>query len=156
MMSSRLSQLSSFPKFKDEHTMPFTKGPSDDLSHLRGMAYGWGKVVSRRAYGDEGPGLDIDFDSIESLAVEIGQAVIKGAIEETLKTQLKLLGDHQPCPACARACPMDTASRTIQGRGGPIEYLEPVAHCPACRRDFFPAPPELAARLAQLLASDPG
>jgi hypothetical protein len=155
MVSSRLSQLCSFPKFKDEHTMPFTKGQSDDLSNLRDMAYGWGKVVSRRAYGDEGPGLDIDFDSIESLAVDMGQAVIRGAIEEVLRSQLKLLGDHQPCPACARACSVSTESRTIQGRGGTIQYDEPVCHCPACRRDFFPSPPELAARLAQLLASDP-
>jgi hypothetical protein len=95
MVSSRLSQLSSFSKFKDEHTMPFTKSQSHDLSNLRDMAYGWGRVVSRRAYGDEGPGLDIDFDSIESLAVDMGQAVIRGAIEEVLRSQLKLLGDHQ-------------------------------------------------------------
>jgi hypothetical protein len=154
-MSSRLSQPSSFPKFKDEHTMPFTKGQPEDLSQLRDMAYGWGKVVSRRAYGDEGPGLDIDYDSIESLAVDIGQAVIKGAIEEVLKAQLKLLGDHQPCPACAQPCHVTTTSRTIQGRGGTIQYDEPVCHCPACRRDFFPSPPELAARLARLLSQDP-
>ena len=141
--------------FKDEHTMPFTKSQTDDPSDLRDMAYGWGKVVSRRAYGDDGPGLDIDFDSIESLALDIGQAVIQGAIEETLKTQLKLLGDHQACPGCARACPVKIASRTIQVRGGPIEYDEPVCHCPACRRDFFPSPPEFAARLAQRLAGDP-
>jgi hypothetical protein len=132
--------------------MPFTKGQSEDLSTLREMAYGWGKVASRRAYGDEGPGLDIDFDSIETMAVDIGQAVIKGAIEETLKTQLKLLGDYQPCPECSRACPMATEPRTIQVRGGTIQYDEPICHCPACRRDFFPSPPELAARLAQLLS----
>jgi hypothetical protein len=154
-MSSRLFQFHSFPKFKDEHTMPFTKGHSDDLPELRDMAYGWGKVVARRAYGEEGPGLDIDFDSIESLAVDMGQAVIKGAIEEVLRTQLKLLGDHQPCPECARACGVKTRSRAIQGRGGTIQYHEPVCHCPACRRDFFPSPPELAARLARLLSGDP-
>jgi hypothetical protein len=154
-MSTPLFQFAPFLKFKDEHTMPFTKGQPEDLSKLRDMAYGWGKVASRRAYGDEGPGLDIDFDSIESMAVEMGQAVIKGAIEETLKAQLKFLGDHQPCPKCAKACPVDTVSRTIQVRGGPVEYNEPVCHCPACRRDFFPSPPELAARLAQLLASNP-
>ena len=135
--------------------MPFTKGQPEDLSNLRDMAYGWGKIVCRRAFGDEGPGLDIDFDSIESLAVDIGQAVIKGAIEETLKTQLKILGDCQPCPQCARACPLDTESRTIQVRGGTIEYAEPLCHCPACRRDFFPSAAELAARLAQLLSDDP-
>ena len=155
-MSRSLWYFASSPKFKDEHTLPFTQGQPEELSHLRNLAYGWGKVVSRRAYGEEGPGLEIDFDSIESLAVEMGQAVIRGAIEEALRTQLKLLGDHQPCPECARACPVDTASRTIQVRGGTIQYNEPVGHCPACRRDFFPSPPELAARLAQLLSGDPG
>ncbi|MBV8383149.1 MAG: hypothetical protein JOZ63_11110 [Planctomycetaceae bacterium] len=136
--------------------MPFTKAQPEDLSQLRDLAYGWGTVVSRRAYGEEGPGLALDFDAIETLAVTVGQAVIQGAIEETLKTQCKLLGDHQPCPACARDCPVDTASRTLQVRGATITYHEPVGHCPACRRDFFPSAPQLAARLAQLLASDPG
>jgi hypothetical protein len=135
--------------------MPFTRGQSDDSSRLRDMAYGWGKIVSRRAYGDQGPGLDLDYESIESMAVEVGQAVIKGTIEEILKNQLQLLGDHQPCPQCARDCAVKTKSRTIQGRGGTIQYDEPVCSCPACRRDFFPSPPDLAARLAQLLARDP-
>ena len=134
--------------------MPFTRAQPEDSSHLRDMAYGWGKIVSRRAYGDEGPGLDIDFESIETMAVDIGQAVVRGAIEEALKTQLKLLGDHQPCPECSRACPVVTGTRTIQVRGGTIHYDEPVCHCPACRRDFFPAPPELEARLARLFADD--
>ena len=134
--------------------MPFTKAQPDESFKLRDMAYGWGKIASRRAYGDEGPGLDIDFDSIESLAVDVGQAVVRGAIEEILKTQVKCLGDHQPCPECSRACPVDKKSRSIQVRGATIEYDEPVCHCPACRRDFFPAPPELEARLARIFADD--
>jgi len=153
-MSSRLFQFVLILKFKDELKMPFTKGQAEDLPNLRDMAYGWGKVVSRRAFGDEGPGLDIDFDSIESLAVDMGQQVIKRTVEEALKTQLKLLGDHQPCPECSRACPVDTAPRTIQIRCGTIEYNEPVCYCPACRRDFFPSPPELEARLTRLLSGD--
>ncbi len=136
--------------------MPFTKGQSDDLSPLRDLAYGWGKIVSRRAYGEEGPGLDLDFDSIESLAVDMGQAVIQGTIEEVLRIQFQRLGDHQPCPGCGQGCPVGKAPRTIQVRNGTVHYDEPVCHCPACRRDFFPSPPEFAARLAQLLASDPG
>ncbi len=132
--------------------MPFTKAAPEDLSKLSDLAYGWGKTVSRRAFGDEGPGLDIDFDSMETLAVEISQSLLKGTIEEMLRSQLKLLGDHQPCPECQRASPLKTKRRTIQVRGGTIEYEEPVCHCPACRRDFFPSTPELAARLAQLLA----
>ena len=43
--------------------MPFTKAQLEDSSELRDMAYGWGKIVSRRAYGEEGPGLDVDFDN---------------------------------------------------------------------------------------------
>ncbi len=153
-MSIGVSQIPFCPKFKDEHTMPFTKARSEDSSDLRDMAYGWGEIVSRRAYGDEGPGLDLDFDSIESMAVDVGQAVVRGAIEEALKTQLKLLGDHQPCPRCARHSPVVTVPRTVQVRGGTISYDEPVGRCPACRRDFFPSPPELAARLARLFADD--
>jgi hypothetical protein len=135
-MSSRLSHFPPFPKFKDELIMPFTKGQSDDLCELRDTAYGWGKIVVRRAYGDEGPGLDLDFDSIESLAVDMGQAVIRGTLEEILKAQFKRLGGHQPCPGCARACPVDKVPRAIQVRHGTIQYDEPVCHCPACRRDF--------------------
>src|SRR4030088_155388 len=111
-MSSRLSQFASFPKFKDEHAMPFRKAPQPDLSEIRDTAYGWGKIVVRRAYGDEGPGLDLDFDSIESLAVDMGQAVIRGTVEEILKTQFSRLGDPQPCPKCQRACPVAKAPRT--------------------------------------------
>jgi hypothetical protein len=135
--------------------MPFTKGQSDELHELRDMAYGWGKIVNRRAYGPEGPGLDLDFDSIESLAVDVGQAVIRGAIEEALRTQVHRLGDCQSCPNCARDCPLTTAPRTIQVRGGTIQYDEPVCHCPSCRRDFFPSSPEFAAQLAQCLSGDP-
>ena len=154
-MSSRLSQLSAFPKFKDEHTMPFTKSPSDGPSDLRDMAYGWGKIVTRRASGAEGPGLDLDFDSLESLAVDIGQAVVRGTIEEVLRGQFRRLGDHQPCPGCGRSCPVDKEPRTIPVRGGTVPDDEPVCRCPACRRDFFPSPPRFAARLAPSLARDP-
>jgi hypothetical protein len=89
------------------------------------------------------------------LAVDMGQSVIRGTIEEVLRVQFQRLGDHQPCPGCARACPVTKAPRTIQVRGGTVQYDEPACHCPACRRDFFPSPPEFAARLAQRLASDP-
>ena len=34
---------------------------------------------------------------------------------------------------------IDTRQRTVTSLDGPIEVLEQVAHCPVCRRDFFPA-----------------
>jgi hypothetical protein len=58
-----------------------------------------------------------------------------------LQRQADALADQQPCPACGRWCPLTSADRTVQVRGGvPLPYPEPVGHCPDCRRDFFPPP----------------
>jgi hypothetical protein len=156
ILSRSASQFLSLPKFKDELTMPFTKSQPEDRSELRDLVYGWGKVVTRRVFGEAGPGLDLDFDSIESLAVDMAQALTRGTIEEILRIQFQLLGDQQPCPQCSRPCPVQQALRTLAVRGGTIDYEEPTCHCPTCRRDFFPSAPQLAARFAQLLASDLG
>ena len=118
--------------------MPFIKSQPEDRSELRDLVYGWGKVITRRAFGEAGPGLDLDFDSIESLAVDMAQTLTRGTIEEILRIQFQLLGDQQPCPQCSRSCPVQKAARTLAVRGGTIDYEEPTCHCPACRRDFFP------------------
>jgi hypothetical protein len=137
--------------------MPFTKSQPEDLSELRDLAYGWGKVVTRRAFGEAGPGLDLDFDSIEDLAVEVSHALTLGTIEEILQTQFQLLGAEQPCPQCSRPCTVQKAPRTLAIRGGAtIPYDEPVCHCPACRRDFFPSALKFAARPTRLLSDSPG
>ena len=118
--------------------MPFTKSQPEDRSELHDLVYGWGKVVTRRAFGEAGPGLDLDFDSIESLAVAMAQTLTRGTIEEILRIQFQLLGDHQPCPQCSRPCLVQKTPRTLAVRGRTIDYGEPTCHCPACRRDFFP------------------
>ena len=128
--------------------MPFIKSQPEDRSELRDLVYGWGKVITRRAFGEAGPGLDLDFDSIESLAVDMAQTLTRGTIEEILRIQFQLLGDQQPCPQCSRSCPVQKAARTLAVRGGTIDYEEPTCHCPACRRDFFPSAPQLATRCA--------
>jgi hypothetical protein len=136
--------------------MPFTRNQTADRSELHDLVYGWGKVITRRVYGDAGPGLDLDFDSIESLAVDMAQTLTRGTIEAILRDQFLLLGDSQPCPGCSRPCPVEKAPRTIAVRGGTIDYEEPIGHCPACRRDFFPSASQPAARRARLLAGDLG
>ncbi len=137
--------------------MPFTKSQPPDRSELRDMAHDWGKIVTKRAFGDSGPGLDLDFDSIELLAVEMAQALTRGTIEEILETQFRLLGSEQPCPDCSRPSTVQKAPRILHIRGGTeITYNEPVCHCRTCRRDFFPSAAQSAARLARLLSGDPG
>ena len=58
--------------------MPFTQNQTEDRSELRDGVYGWGKLVTRRAVGEAGPGLDRDFDSMESLAVDMAQTRTRG------------------------------------------------------------------------------
>lgn len=43
------------------------------------------------------------------------------------------------CPQCGRQEPVETQKRTVMSLDGPVELLEQVAHCAACRRDFFPS-----------------
>jgi hypothetical protein len=137
--------------------MPFTKSLPPDSSEVCDLAHGWGKIVTRRAFGESGPGLDLDFDSIEQLAVETAQALARGTVEEILQVQFRLLGSEQPCPQCSRLCTVQKAPRTLAIRGGgEISYDEPVCHCPACRRDFFPSTPQSATGLARLLPDGPG
>jgi hypothetical protein len=43
------------------------------------------------------------------------------------------------CPGCGQEFAVEMSKRTVTSLDGPVEVIEPVAHCPACRRDFFPA-----------------
>ena len=152
----RFSNFSRIPSSRMNETMPFTKNQTEDQSELRDLVYGWGRIVTRRAFGEAGPGLDLDFDSIESLAVDMAQTLTRGTIEEILRNQFQLLGDQQPCPQCSRPCLVEKKPRTVAVRGGTIDYEEPICHCPACRRDFFPSASQSPARLARLLSGDLG
>ena len=139
ILSRSVSQLSSIPKFKNERTMPFTRNQTEDRSELHDLVHGWGKIVTRRAFGETGPGLDLDFDAIESLAVNMAQTLTRGTIEEILRQQVQLLGDQQPCPQGSRPCPLEKAPRTVAVRGGTIDYI--------ARQRMIP--PGLATRLGR-------
>src|SRR5262249_57845148 len=57
-----------FRKHKAGHAMPHRQLTPEMLQEIRDLAAGWGKIVARRAFGDEGPGLDVDFDMLEQIA----------------------------------------------------------------------------------------
>ena len=71
-------------------------------------------------------------------------------IETMADDQTQTLGSEHICPGCGRACQLECRSRPIQVRGGPAELKEPVAHCPTCRRDFFPSASRAEDRRARL------
>ena len=119
--------------------MPRRQLSPQDLQGIRDFAAQWGKIIARRALGDDGPGLDIDLDTMEQIAQAAAAGLVEGTLQNLLEQRADALGDQQPCPACGRPCPLRHEPRTLHVRGGvPLPYDEPVCHCPACRRDFFP------------------
>jgi len=119
--------------------MPFRKSPSMDRAGVERLAEGWGKVVARRVHDEVGPELDLDADDIEQMAVTAARAVARGTIADLLERKAALLGPEQPGPTCRRLCAVRRAPRAIDFWGGEVTDAEPVGHCPAGRRDFFPS-----------------
>jgi hypothetical protein len=110
------------------------------------LAMQMAEVFSEEVYGTEGPELDCDIDEIEELAVLAARAAFDAVIARALVLQNQKLPDRLACPTCQRGCRVELESRTIQGRMGPATIQEPVCHCSACERDFFPSASPLEAR----------
>jgi hypothetical protein len=108
------------------------------LQAIRELAAGWGKIVARRAFGEGGPGLDVDFDTMEQIALAAAAGLTEGTLATTLEQQATALDAEQPCPACGTPCPVRRQPRALASPGATVTHHEPVGHCPACRRDFFP------------------
>ena len=110
----------------------------DDFAAIKALAKEWGKIIGRHAYGQSGPGLDVDFDQMEQIAAAAAAGLCEGAIEHLTRQQAQRLPETLPCPTCQQPCSLTRKPRSVVARGATVTLDEPVAHCPACRRDFFP------------------
>lgn len=110
----------------------------EELLRLRTLAAEWGKIVSKRAFGEDGPGLDVDFRTMEQIAAAAARGITEGTLQLLLRQQAQRLPDEQPCPDCGKLCPTQPHTRSLMARGAEVEQVEPVAYCPDCRRDFSP------------------
>jgi hypothetical protein len=119
--------------------MAAAKLSPQELQQLRDLAAQWGKVVARRAFGDQGPGLQTDLLALEEVADAAARGLLEGTLAALLHRQAQALPAEQPCPDCGRPCPVSREPRPLTCRDGTLTYHEPVGHCPACRRDFFPS-----------------
>jgi hypothetical protein len=112
---------------------------TEDIRKIRELAAEWGKVVARRAFGPQGPGLDVNLSVMEELALEAARGLVEGTLDTLLEQQAQALDAEHPCPACNRLCPVRRQARTLHLKGGHQAHPnEPICHCPDCRRDFFP------------------
>jgi hypothetical protein len=111
----------------------------EDLQAIARVAKQWGKIVVRHAFGEQGPGLDVDFAQMEAVAYAAAQGLTAGAIEAATVQQGEQLGERQPCPKCGKLCSVGSAERPFHVKGAEIQLCEPKCYCPTCRRDFFPS-----------------
>ena len=112
----------------------------EELQDIRDLAARWGKIVARRAFGDAGPGLDADLAALERIALAAAGGLTEGTLAALLEQQAQALPAETPCPGCGRPCSIHHEPRSLAtAHGGSVCYREPAAHCPACRRDFFPS-----------------
>src|SRR5262249_36025088 len=119
-------------------SMPRRQFTPEQIEELRKTAAHWGKIIARHAFGDAGPGLDVDFAAMEQVAEAAAQVITQGTLETCLEQQAQVLWTQQPCPVCGRDCRRRRQTRPLAVRGGRLEQSEPVAYCPDCRRGFFP------------------
>lgn len=112
--------------------------PPQKLQEIRDFAAQWGKIVARRAFGEFGPGLEIDFQTMEEVAAAAAAGLTAGTFTTLLEQQAQTLDPEHPCPDCKQLCPVGREDRPLDVPGGQLTYHEPVCHCPVCRRDFFP------------------
>lgn len=98
-------------------------------------------LLSTERFGSDGPPKDTTFAEIEQFGHEAGR-LLGRAVDAHLTAQH---GEHfqgeAPCPTCETMCTFKEhpAVRKYQTTDGTIPLSEPVCHCPACQRDFFPS-----------------
>ncbi len=118
--------------------MATRKPTPEDLERITELAKRWGKIVVQEQWGEQGPGLDVNLEQMEQVALAAVRGLLAGTLQTATEQQAQQLGDQQPCPDCGRLCPLVSEDRTLTTGGGTFQHSEPKAHCPAARRDFFP------------------
>src|SRR5947209_5987791 len=67
----------------------------EELQAVSRLAKQWGKIVVKHAFGEQGPGLDVDFAQMEEVAGAAVRGLTEGALEAATAQQGQLLGEQQ-------------------------------------------------------------
>lgn len=92
--------------------------------------------------GSAEPLAKMSFDALEDHAVRIGDAMARAVMKQALEQQASQT-EATVCRCGTPLEPCDPEPRDLMTRRGPVGWMEPLGHCPRCRRDFFPSVPNL-------------
>jgi len=109
------------------------------------------ELISQERFGEAGIPKEITFSEIEEIGHQVGR-LAAGTIDQTLQLRhAEHLAAMESCPECGRGCRVEQPrQRPLQTRDGTIELQEPVCHCHACERDFFPSASPAETRRARV------
>ena len=106
------------------------------------------ELVSQERFGEAGIPREFTFSEIEEIGHQVGR-LAAGTIDQILQLRhAGHLAEVEPCPECGRGCEIERRERELQTRDGTVALDEPVGHCHACERDFFPSASPVETRRA--------
>lgn len=79
------------------------------------------------------------YSQIEKTAHGTGQQLSRMIQIARLQEVASAAAPQAACPTCGDVCEVAHPRRTLKSIDGSVEALEPQAHCPRCRRAFFPS-----------------
>lgn len=79
------------------------------------------------------------YSVIERAAVHLGRELSCQAQERGAREVAANCSPEAPCPTCQTLCPVEVKTRDVKSIHGLVKLPECVAHCPQCRRSFFPS-----------------
>ena len=124
---------------KDGFAMGSRKLTPQDLDNITHLAKSWQKIVVRRAFGEQGPGLDVDLAQMEQMALAAARGVTAGALEEATAQQATI-GQHATLSALRTFLHYRHGNPPLKvGGGGVFRMPNPSAIARPAVGIFFPS-----------------
>ena len=80
------------------------------------------------------------YSVIEARAHELGRQLSRTVQARHMGEMVAHATRSVRCPECGTRCEVVAKRRPLTSIDGPLAFDEPAAHCPRCRRGFFPPP----------------
>jgi len=111
---------------------------------LRGQIEQFAGSLRAEVYGEQGcPAWGTLFSEIEELGVQVGDAICRAFIQQSVTQQAEeepSCYQHAGCPTCGGPLDhRDPEPKPLLTRRGEVSWQEPQTYCKKCRKAFFPS-----------------